>query len=286
MQAERTSRESAIDKVRKMLALAAEDSGASEAERMLAAQRAQEFMFRHNLDALEIEADEGSGPEFGRDEELIVGMANHWRGRLLASIGRQVNVHVHFRGGRDRKRRTYVMVGRPDQVAFVRELANYLIPYLELECEAALRQAIAEGQTQECWKCHGEGVIHDRDMSFASRYCSACDGVGERPVHTRTFRGSFYEAATSRIGTRLYTQRREMERAAEEASPTGMELVRNDRAALESYVEQTFPDLRTGRASRGSYSPGGVAAGHAAGDRADLSPGTKLRGSQRELGSG
>jgi hypothetical protein len=280
MQSDRTSRESAIEKVRKMLALAAEDSGATEPERMLAAQRAQEFMFRHNLDVLEIEAREDTGPEFTRDAERIEGMRHHWRGRLLAVIGKRVNVHVHYETSRSKAIRSYVMVGRPDSIAFVRELAAYLIPYLEAECEASLIRALAEHEQVECTRCDGLGFIEDRDMTYASQECPACDGTGEKPVTSRVFRSSFFQSAVVRIDHRLYQQQREIQADVPEQS---MALVKNESAALKQHIEDAYPDLTRGRSGGGGFSPAGSAAGSVAGDRADLTPGKKLRGGQREL---
>lgn len=280
MQAERTSRTSAIEKVRKMLALAAEDSGATEAERMLAARRAQEFMFRHNLDVLEVEALDDTGPEFIREDERIEGMRHHWRGRLLTVIGRRVNVHVHYEQYRSKKIRSYVMVGRPESIAFVRQLAAYLIPYLETECEAALIHALAEGETMDCTRCDGLGCLPDRDIGYAPAECPTCDGEGVKPVTSRTFRNSFFREAVRRIDFRLYDQQQEIQ---QDVPDTSMALVRNEKAALDEHVNDVYPDLQTGRGSRGGFSAVGAASGAIAGDRADLSPGAKLRGSQREI---
>jgi hypothetical protein len=120
------STESAINKVRKLLDLAAEESGGTEAERDLAMQRAQEIMLRHGLEMAMIDA---ASEDHSRDvgQEQFEVMEEDWRRTLLDQIARGAFARTYYY---DRSKRT-VIVGRPEQVAFVKELYHWLIPQLE-----------------------------------------------------------------------------------------------------------------------------------------------------------
>lgn len=295
MQENRTGRESAVDKIRKLLALA-NDPGATEAERLLAAERAQDFMLRHNIAELELEQSTGDRPEFVEDRgDVIEGQANFWQGDLAYSIGRAVGDVEGFYVPISRTKRRQVLFGRADSIAFVRELVDYLTPFLQIECDAALIKAKAEApRTWPCDECDGEGEVyvpdHSMDFRGAYRRCPDCGGKGylDNQVNTRRFRSSFYDAATTRIRNRLYAQRRDLEAqivAQQGSSGTGMELVRRDRNALKEAFRDANPDLVSSRSSRGG-DIGGATAGSAAGARADLSPGSKLPGGRREIGCG
>lgn len=294
MQDNRTARP-VVEKVRKLLALA-NDPGATEAERLLAAQRAQEFMLRHNIAELELEQSSGQRTEFAEDRgDVIEGQANFWQGDLAYEIGRALGDVEGFYVPISRTKRRQVLFGRPDSIAFARELVSYLTPFLQIECEAALIKAKAEPRREwPCDECDGEGEVYvpARSMGFygRDRPCPDCGGRGylDNSVNTRRFRTSFYDAAIRRIGTRLRQQRHALEAQVarqQDATGTGMELVRRDREALKQAFREANPDLVSSRSRRGGDVSGAVA-GAAAGARADLSPGSKLPGGRREIGAG
>jgi len=298
MQAERTGRESAIEKVRKMLALAS-DAGATEPERMLAAERAQAFMLRYNIETLELEQQlTGERQEFVEDRDaLIEGQSNFWKGDLLYAIGLGVGDVEGFYLPITRTKRRQVLIGRPDAIAFVRELAAYLTPFLEIECEAALiaAKAAAAGERIACDECDEDGEVYvpDRSSGFSGRYVACPDCGGKRytvdSVNTRRFRSSFYDAALARIRNRLAKQRLKLEQDLADAEGTGagsgMALVRIERDALKQHMKDHHSDLRSSSSTRGGDYRGHVA-GSVAGERADLAPGSKIRGGQRQIGSG
>ena len=118
--------DSAINKVRKLLDLAAEQSGGTEAERDLAMQRAQEIMLKHGLEMAMIDAaNEDTSRAVG--EERFEVMEEDWRRALLDNIARGTFARTYYYRGSNRT----VIVGRPEQVAFVKEIYNWLIPQLE-----------------------------------------------------------------------------------------------------------------------------------------------------------
>lgn len=270
-----SERESVIERVQKLLALAAEEGGGTEAERMNAAAKAHALMAKHNLEMLEVEAASGEGPMFGEDTERFTAMKDHWKGLLLASIGKSVNVHVHY-SSESKAVRNFTLVGRPDSIAFCRSLAAYLIPDLEIQCEADFVKARNDGAERRCGKCRGTGV--------AGWYkCSSCNGTGRRPIDRCVFRRSFYEAAVHRIHQRLLEQKAQEE---QEAGETGMSLVRNDEANLARYVREQHGPMRSSRPRRSTSSAEGHRAGSVAGQNADLSGGKSMGRSKAQIGSG
>jgi len=118
--------DNAINKVRKLLDLAAEQSGGTEAERDLAMQRAQEIMLKHGLEMAMIDAaNEDTSRAVG--EERFEVMEEDWRRALLDNIARGTFARTYYYRGSNRT----VIVGRPEQVAFVKEIYNWLVPQLE-----------------------------------------------------------------------------------------------------------------------------------------------------------
>lgn len=267
-------RESVIAKVQKLLALANEAGGGTEAEREAAMAKAERIMFRHNLDRLTVEAEAGGMNDanlFSQETEAFDSMADFWKGNLLARIGRVSNVHVHYSATSKRNRRVYRLVGRPDAIAYVRKVTDYLAPWLEIECEAGFIAAKDAGELQTCGACGGD--------DWLAYDCRKCGGTGKAKLNRRVWRSAFYEAATNRIVSRMKRRNREMERT---AGTAGMELIRNDRARLESFVENEF-NLRKSYSRRGEGSIGGRMAGDAAGKRADLGAGENLTNNRRQL---
>lgn len=139
--------DSAINKIRKLLDLAAETSGGTDAERDLAMQRAQEIMLKHGLEMAAIDA---SRDDHSRDvgEEQFEVLEEDWRRTLLDAIARGSFARTYYYSGSKRT----VIVGRPEQVAFVKELYSWLVPQLEA---AAIKTAKA----------------YDKRAQYAYLYC-------------------------------------------------------------------------------------------------------------------
>ncbi len=114
-----------MDRVRKLLALAAEQSNDSEHERNLAMQHAQELMLKHGLEMSMVEG--ASDEERKVTEERFEVMEEDWRRALLDNIARGSFARTYYYTGSNRT----VIVGRPEQVAFVKELYHFLVPQLE-----------------------------------------------------------------------------------------------------------------------------------------------------------
>lgn len=260
-----------IEKIQKLLALADEQGGGTEAERLNAAEKAQDLLLRHNLDLAQIEERTGEGPSFERETMDFTKMADHWRGTLASVIGETVNVHVHYRRTGRKSHRSYFLVGREDSIQYVRSMVDHLAPYFDTACESAFIAAKGEGEQMRCGKCKGFGWIRD-SYTWAHDTCPSCKGEGQRPVDKRVFRSSFYNAAIFRVGARL----EERQRKYEESLPSvGTDLIRNDAAALTAYVNDEF-NIRKAYSRSSSHSKAGAKAGATAGANADLSGSSKL----------
>lgn len=186
-----------IEKIAKLLRLADEHSGGTEAERDLAMKRAQEMMLKHNLDYAKITGGLQSAEGDVADHNIMVkGAMNQWRLKLLASIGAVTFVNViSFNLGKHHKR--VMLVGRPDNLAFTTRLFEALVPWLETECKIAVKD---------------EEKLR-----------------GDEFFNPRAFKRSFMESAAYRIHGRLQETRR--------ATKVGTDLVRNEDAANRQHLE-------------------------------------------------
>lgn len=268
-------RESIIDRVRKLMAVAAPDSGATIHEREQAQRRAAALMTEHDLSTFDLDdADKGA---IGQDADTVEGMTEQWRGelagRIVAAMGGDWYLTRH-----SRTRVGYTLVGRPETIEFARVLTAALIPYLEIECEAGYQRAIKAGATGTCSRCDGLGEtrrVIGGGYTDTLHECPTCHGTGVVPLNARVFRREFYDAAGRRIAGRLREQRRKTANEVR-GKGTGAELVKSDQAAIERFYDQIGLKLR----SESGRTTGGAAAGRAhgrdAGDRADLAPGSKV----------
>jgi hypothetical protein len=229
------TKENIIEKIQKLLALADESRGGTEAERELATKRAHELMLKHNIDSFSV-SDQSAPGAVGDDEMVFKGALNLWKGPLYSSVGAACFVDtVYWKLGKHETK--WLLIGRSDNLAFVRTLCEHLIPWLEDECRTAVREA------KEDYESAGH------------------------KLNPRAFKRSFMQAATSQIYLRLVAQR--------SASGVGSELVVHEGAANKEFLEKRVGPVRKSR-NRGSRNAAGHQAGREAGDRADLSPGRKL----------
>jgi hypothetical protein len=128
-----------IDKVRKLLELADETRGGTEAERNLAAERAAELMAKHNLAQGDLTGQSAPG-EVGDDVQHISGSMDFWKVTLACAIGR-VSMVDSFYVKRARFAWDLHMIGRQDNVTYVQTLCQHLIPWLEQEQKDAYKAA-------------------------------------------------------------------------------------------------------------------------------------------------
>lgn len=246
---------SVVDKVVKLLALASEDGGGTEAERNLAAEKAQALMLEHRIDQAALENARGREALPGI-ERVRLGkftQRDYWKYDLYYALGEQVGVDAIYTGDLGSKRVS--LVGRPDSIEYVQALADWLIPQLSLECEKALLEAKEEPDSRwEQWRAYGAGAVSSLTMDF---------------------RRSFYEAAVAKIRDRLSM-------AAREKGELGMALVRSDQAAKDEFYGDSKPEVR----EIDTYTGRGTVSGLEAGDRADINPASRVEGgSRKELGS-
>lgn len=126
--------ESIINRVRKLLALAAEGSGATEAEAALAAARAAEIMEEHGLRTAQLEAGGGLG-ERRVDDQGEGGAFYRWQPELMAAIAESCFCHceivhesvAHGVGYRQRSvRGGFRLIGRESAVVSARVMFDYL----------------------------------------------------------------------------------------------------------------------------------------------------------------
>lgn len=274
--------QSVIDKVRKLLALADEEGGGTPAERDLAAQKAADLMTRHDLDLIDLAA-EDVRDEVGQEQEVVEGMTAQWRGVLRGRVAVAMGGDWFYtRDSRTRVRYSYV--GRPETREFVRVLTDTLIPWLEIEANAALAKAEGRGTRTICTRCDGAGEtrrLKGGGYTADLHVCPTCDGSGEVPLSSRVFLREFYDAASRRIAGRLAATRR---KSANDAGGkgTGTALVKHDKAAIDRYYEQAGIKLYAARGGNTGGSGDARDAGREAGDRANIAP---TRGVSRGRGA-
>jgi hypothetical protein len=223
-----------IERIAKLLELADEDRGGTEAERELATHRAHEMMLKYNIEEGEVSGRSAKGDII--DEDFIIqGSTAEWKAKLPILMGHQCFVDGYFQQlGRFKWR--VVLVGRPENITFVRKLSDALIPWLEGEASSGFDHAKEESEL--------EGLPEPKP---------------------RSFRRAFYDSATAVIVRRLQAEREE------QITGNGMELVRNERAANEQFMKDKGVQTKEAR-SREYSSAVGSALGGRAGVRADLTP--------------
>lgn len=214
-----------IAKVRKLLELADEERGGTEAERELATKRAQELMLKYNLASADLIGASAEGDVAGNTER-IEGSMSEWKVTLALAVG-----GVSFVDGYYTKRARFAwdvtLIGRPDNVSYVKTLCAHLIPWLEQEATVAYKEA--------------------REM--------------DDRVRPRSFKHAFYDSAIWIIRGRLHSLREQ------KMGDKGTELVRNEQAANTRWLEQQGVQLARSRKrghSSGAGHAAGRQAGQAA----------------------
>lgn len=239
-----------IETIRKLLALAAEDSGGTEHERNLAAEKAQELMLKHRIDEAELAKSEGrhmlSGIERRYSDQWHFAPNERWRGMLLSVVGDQVEVdalHQDTEYGYE-----VHLVGRPESMDYVSLMYDWLIPQLASECTAAA-------------KVHMELFP---EWMFAK---------AQRDKLISKFEASFYDAAVIKIGARLYEARK-----AKEGFST--DLVLHESKAKEDFYDaegEGPPREEEWKVVQGAGTEGGLGAG----GNVDIDPTNKVGDGER-----
>lgn len=251
-----------IEKLRKLFALAAEDSGATEAERNNAAAQAAKLMAKYDIDRAEVGEDSGSAHgTIGAVPWRTIKRNDIWQQLLATSISVGLGNPVEVLGRVGGAGREVYMIGDPVKVEFVQRLADYLIPQLEIECEAALLA---------------------RKESYAQ--APRIDGLTVVPWKagdTKRFRQAFLKTAAQALRGRIEDAYRE-----ETESVGGTDLIlRSDRDRVNDFMDDN--DIRVRQSKTRVSSFAGAAAGNEASRRVDIQPGSKLGGGGRHrLGAG
>ena len=276
-----------IEKLRKLLALADEESGATEGEREAAAARAAKLMAKYDIDRSEIgSADDQLAGNIGawpwrritRDEAWIQILAT------AVAVGLGNTVKVLARRCRDTDAIEYAvfLFGSEVKTEFVARITDYLIPQLRLECEAALlrrKEQYAERRSNEVSLAkqlreesdpHGLGLFMMGPPEPMKPW-SAGD--------TKAFRQAFLKTAAQRLRWRVKAA---YDAATEEAG-TGTELVlRSERDELDDFIEEL--GIKTEQRTAKISSREGQVAGHQAAAKVDVMPGSKVgQGGKHQL---
>lgn len=226
-----------IDRIAKLLALADEKSGGTEAEREAAQDAAQKLMLKHNIEYARVSGSKRSAEgDVEADHQVnITGAMNQWKVQLYWATSEPLFVKVlRYKTAKHGAR--LLFIGRPDNVKFVATLCEHLIPWLEAECKTASK-------------------IEERNRNGAF-------------FNPRAFKRAFMEAAVWKIGSRLHAVRA--------SSNVGTDLIRNEDAANARKLEEMGIKVKIARVG-GTSDRSGHAAGREAGGRADITPGRKLQ---------
>lgn len=236
-----------LERIQKLIAQAEGTNHEAEAQTFF--DKAEELMLKYAIDEATLEAARvrNGGVAILPIKDTFVYSANEankpGKVRLIGDIARAHDVKVvYMRSGAkyagQKREQKVIMFGFPSDLDFTKLLYTSLV----LQGESAASRA---------YKTTGG------------------DGYTSRYVWMR----SFFDAFTTTTGRRIVEARR---RATEtvRATGTGAELVLVDRSkAVSALLNETFPRLGTMRATAVRQTNGALAAGHAAGERADISGG-------------
>lgn len=313
------TQERLIDKVRKILALAS-DEAAPEGERDAALEAAQRIMLEHGLEMAQIE-------ESQRDDQVSKHALNEEQlspeeNELLWAIAQASFCNGWRHTSRSRKS-TWVLIGRPEHVAYVRELYAYLRQQAAAEIAVNLSKMDKRAQyarmfvqrinaekdkpllnsesTEQQWK---DGILYAqielrKAEDSAQLIADTCEIAWNYGAEVRAFvnNGRIAPAIVNNLGiyrrsfyssfaSRVRSRLEEMQRNTVDTMGTsGTDLVFNEWAAVQAWMKKNAPtDLYLNKSER-KWSKAGMSDGKAAGDRADISTRNKVRTTTRELTS-
>lgn len=309
-----------VDKIRAILRKAEESTNEHEAERDTAMRMAQRLLLKHGLTMSDVGSLETDERAFEQEHNITdTDRASNWKGTLLNRIARVYFCQVYFIPVSS-KHRTWTVLGRQDHVEATKMMFEFVWPQIQRELDVAQSkmglyqriarryclalvedpaeitdEELAEIGMERLANMEALGADYQaadvRDLLDLNSLQYAKNALrfirrGEiAPADTdnlKRWRNSFLDSAASRIGSRLRELRTE---EVEDLGEPGMALVRNEKAALENYLESLDLGLRSSTSSRG-YDGAGSSAGREAGDRADLSGHRKVaNGGRKELNS-
>lgn len=133
-----------IDRIRKLLAMSASGSGATEAEATTYAEKAQELLGQWNLEMSEVGSGETSAVDGTRTKDQTkMSAAHEWQANLMSSVARNnfcfhATKVVHDRRangtGKMRDRRRHFLVGRQVNIEMTVGVYSYLVASMERLC--------------------------------------------------------------------------------------------------------------------------------------------------------
>ena len=135
-----------IERIKKLLALS---SSQNPNEAALAAAKAQELLFRHNLSMAMVEAALEGGNSAYVSDRFDSGGWMHWRRRLLAAVARNNFCRgVSYQGTRD-----VGIVGEPHNVTVVKHLYAFLVREVMRLADIGVKQERGlDEEEQRAWK--------------------------------------------------------------------------------------------------------------------------------------
>jgi hypothetical protein len=236
------------EKIAKLLRLA-DDAGATEAERLNAAGKAQNLMLKYAIQELDLEPEQRT--DVTHADRVFRGpheWAIRWRGSLLHSIAKANRCRTYRVGAKSNATTHHSrVIGTPDDIRFVLSLYDWLAPWIESEAQRELTAA---------WQLGEPGTKTNAQRA--------------------KWRASFAFGAAGRIGERL--QEQADAHAAEQVR--GTDLVLHTEARNESYLTGTLGVTLVNRPAARIYADAHFS-GRDAGDRADLRPDSRVGASEQ-----
>jgi Protein of unknown function (DUF2786) len=243
-------RNSIIERIRKLLALADPAANPEEEECTAAALRAQALIVKYRIDEQEIADLDSSYVLPGIEHvvpERLYKRSEFWILRLMTAISKPIYVKVYTKNV-GYKRQAHI-VGRPAMIAYVRLLTDWITPQLIRMCNVA---GYEYRETLDLW-----------------------DRINYTGHDVNRFSTNFYNGAVTRIGERMVVS---LDRE------PGMELIVHDQQAVSDFLAAEGIHLRKLRSNQ-TFDKAAHERGKAAGSQVDLNPSNKLRGSMKELNS-
>jgi len=228
-----TDREKLIDRVRKLMALS---SSPNQHEAQLAAEKAQELMLKHGIEAAEASEVRGEAPKF--EEHRMASKLDPWRWLLATSIARHLGADCFG----ERQRRGH---------------RHGTMTFIAPEGMAAALAAMYEKLCDDLEQIY--------EIEYASEPVLLDPFTGER-VSGHTRRASWFLGAVNAIDSRLSKRRH----AIEHASVTDGKALVLSKQALKKYMEEMHPDLVSDATNTSGADPYSYARGAEAGKNADF----------------
>ena len=121
-----------LKKIKALLNLSDPEHGGTEAERDLALQKAQELMFKHDLEAFDLITEDELDHGVTHEEFMVESKTKMWMGQLLNDLSLAMNCRV-VRTKYSVKKAKFTIIGTPDNIRFVKDIHAALIPWLQVE---------------------------------------------------------------------------------------------------------------------------------------------------------